>query len=218
MAERLQQEGDFKALPRFWTLKNTKSGAVAVNIEFLILEEHEGGEWASWSEFPDHHVYGDWWVVKRDGRPNQSAVDQLVSCLGWNGDLNAIFGDAPEQIVQINVKAEVYNGSTYYKATWMDEEGAAIGGGNFGADETERKALAGKFNSLLKAAASAKAKPKGKGPKGPKVKPGPKQTEEPADTAPCSKCGAVVPEGQLSEKDRVCLECDDIPFRSRPTV
>ena len=54
------------------------SQAVAVSMEILILEQLDGSKWASWSEYEEHNVYGDYYVVKKDGSVNATIVEQLV--------------------------------------------------------------------------------------------------------------------------------------------
>ena len=40
-----------------------------------------------------------WWVVKKDGTVNQSAVEQLKKSLGWNGDALAAAAKKPVNYV-----------------------------------------------------------------------------------------------------------------------
>ena len=177
MSTLLQQAGIFKVRTNNWEVYEAQSGAVAISLTFDILEELDTDRtWASWAEFGDHHVYGSWWVIKKDGTVNPGAIDQLVESLGWDGRLTSVAGDPPDKIVQVQVKEEVYEGVTRYKATWMNPEDFAGGSGG-GADEASVKALDARFGSLLRAAAgAAKPKPKAKAKKkGPaKKKAGPK--------------------------------------------
>lgn len=194
--KQLAQAGIFKVRPTHWEVYEAQSGAVAVSMTFLVLEElDESNQWASWDGYEGHQVYGSWWMIKKDGTVNVGAVEQLVECLGWNGNLTSVVGDPPPKTVQVTVKDEVYEGITRYKASWMNPEDFAGGGGSFGVDEVGVKALQSRFGSLLRAAAGTskpKAAPKKKAT-AKKTGPKPAGADNPAVT------GEPVPD-------------DDIPF------
>jgi hypothetical protein len=217
--KRLHQSGIFKASPQSWDVRTAQSGAVAINMGFLIAFELENDDWASWADFDQHMTYGDWWIIKKDGTINQQAVDQLVECLGWNGDLNSIVGPPPASLVQISVKEEMYKGEPQYKAAWMNPENYEGGGGFGGANASETQALVNRFGSLLKAAAaSSKAGapkepaskasgPKASGPKGPAA-------QEPPQLK-CAECGEMRSRDEILDSPNGalrCMKCDDIPF------
>ena len=151
MSTRLDREGLFKAVPVVWDVYEAKSGAVAVNIEFRILEQYDVGSWIDWRGCEEHIVLGAYYVVKKDGTVNTETVRQLVESLGWNGSLKSVVGDPPGVIVQIQVKQDDYEGKTRFNAGWMNP-------GNFSprstmpADDVTK--LDTRFGSLLRAAAS----------------------------------------------------------------
>jgi hypothetical protein len=171
MSRALDREGIFKAVPFKWDVQKAQSGAVAVSMGFEIKAQLDGSEWIDWSEYDAHHVYGSWWVVKRDGSVNQPAVEQLASCLGWTGRLSDVGGDAPEIVVQITVKEETFEGKTRIKATWMNPEDYVPEG--IGASDDEVREIEARFGSLLRAAASGAAKAKPKEPPPPQEGPPP---------------------------------------------
>ncbi len=107
---RLDRPGIFKARPLSWAVRTAESGAVSISAEYLVLAQLDGTEWIDWSEAEEHTVFGDTYVVKRDGTVNTSGVEQLVAALGWNGDLRSVVGRPPQVVVQINVKDEEYQG------------------------------------------------------------------------------------------------------------
>ncbi|MFH1011492.1 MAG: hypothetical protein V1784_09705 [bacterium] len=148
----LDREGTFKAKPLSWNVYEAKSGAVAVNITFLIIAQWNGNDWDSWAEYAST-CPGAFYVVKKDGTVNTVTVKQLSESLGWNGDLKA-FLDVPSEIeVQITVRAEDYNGATFYKAGWMNPGNHVP---SFGASPEDVVKLNTRFGSLLRAAAAAK--------------------------------------------------------------
>lgn len=157
----LDREGQFKVKPLSWNVYNAKSGAVAINIDFLVTAQWNGSDWDSWADYEPHAVRGAYYVVKKDGAINSETVSQLVNCLGWNGELAAVLQVPPDVVVQVAVRAEEYNGLTVYKAGWMS---AADSNPSYGASPAEVKALDGRFGSLLRAAAGMAKPPAAKLP------------------------------------------------------
>ena len=74
----LDRPGIFKAVPTAWKIRSYDSGAVAVSIQFLINAQLDGNEWVSWAEAEEHTVYGEFFVIKKDGTINQTIVTQLA--------------------------------------------------------------------------------------------------------------------------------------------
>ena len=110
---RLDRPGIFKARLLNWAVRTADSGAVAVAAEYLILAQLDGSEWIDWSGAEEHSVFGDTYVVKKDGTVHTSGVEQLVAALGWNGDLRSVVGRPPDVVVQVTVKEEEYQGKMY---------------------------------------------------------------------------------------------------------
>jgi len=188
----LSRPGIFKARPVAWSVKQFDSGSVAINMKFLVLAELDGKDWLSWSEYEEHHVYGDWFVVKKDGTINTDAVEQLVACIGWDASLGSIVGSPPDVVVQISVKPDEYRGETRYKASWMNPEDFVPA--PQGESPEEVRQLDARFGSLLRAAAgAAKAKPKAAKPKPATVPP-----SEPSGPAPLSDDGRPMVQNPIS--------------------
>ena len=155
----LDRAGIFKARAESWRVKTFQnSAAVAISVEFVVLAELNGGEWADWTGYDEVRVWGDFFVVKKDGSPNVKTVQQLAASLDWGGSLRQVASPPPRDlVVQITVKAEDYEGKTYYKASWLNP-------GDYtptpvGASEEEIGKLEARFGSLLKAAAGSAKKP-----------------------------------------------------------
>lgn len=159
---RLEKEGIFKAIPFSWDVRHTVSGSVSINFGFIIQSElnHATGDFDSWEEYGVYRTWGDWWVIKKDGKPNVAAIEQLARCLGWDGELNAVIGDPPKRVVQIKVVADEYQGRVSYKAQWMNPEDYKPEGGGLegAATEDQRRDLSNRFGGLLRAAAAAAKK------------------------------------------------------------
>lgn len=160
----LDRAGIFKAVLREWDIKAfSTSSSVAVSIGFTITAELDGEQWADWSEYEEHSVFGDFFVLKKDGTVNQTTVDQLVAAIDWDGDLKCIAETpAPPAIeVQITVKSEEYKGKTYFKVAWINPVDFVPSAAS-GASAEKVEEVNARFGSLLRAAAAgstAKRKP-----------------------------------------------------------
>ncbi len=154
---RLDRPGIFKARPLSWAVRTADSGAVAIAIEYVVLAQLDGTSWVDWSAADEHAVFGDTYVVKRDGTVHTSGVEQLAAALGWNGDLRAVAGAPPQVVVQITVKEEEYQGKKRLKVSWVNP-------GDYSprpeaASDSDVARLQVRFGSLLRAAAAVSAKP-----------------------------------------------------------
>ena len=164
---KLDREGTFMARPTTWGVKTSeKSASVAVNMGFVVTAQRDGDAWTDWTQYDEHTVYGDFWIIKKDGTINTTAVDALVKAFGpdsikWIGDLRKIDGPPPATDVQIVVRSEDYNGTTYYKVAFLNP--ADYEPQPYLADAATVGNLHGRFGSLLRAAASSSAQglPKG---------------------------------------------------------
>lgn len=198
---RLDRAGIFRARPLSWRMRNSDSSqAVAVSMEFLILEQLDGSKWASWSEYEEHNVYGDYYVVKKDGSVNATIVEQLVISLGWSGDLRDLAKAVPDVVVQITVKADEWGGQTRFKAEWLNP-GDYVPQSN-AASTGSLDAAQARFGSLLRAAAAGAKPPAPTTP--PPARPAP-SAPPPAKATPAQ---ADVPRNPISDEP---LD-DDLPF------
>lgn len=162
----LDRTGIFKANIISWGL--TKSGSSeshAVSMEFQIISQYVDGKWASWADYEEHGCRGDFWIIGKSGDVNEKAVDQLANAIGWMGALEDIQGDPPPCIVQIVVKDETYNGTTRYRAAFINHEDYVPKPSTL--DDATVKTLNTRYGSLLRAAAGAARKTR------PRVEPSP---------------------------------------------
>jgi len=149
----LDRTGIFKAVPKSWGIKTPEgSASVAVSIRFTITAQLEDRVWTDWTGFEEHTVYGDFWIVGKNGNVRPEAVEELVAALGWNGDLRSVKGSPPRVLVQITVKSEENNGTTYFKAAWIKPGDYSPHPGAAKAEDVA--GLQARYGSLLRAAAS----------------------------------------------------------------
>jgi len=176
----LTEEGDFRVRVYKYGLWEAKSKAVAVNMDFEVLEayDHEGQTWIDWRG-EDVFVGGAFWIVGKDGAINERQVESLVEHCGWNALMSDITaGTWKPTDCQVTVKKEEYQGNVRYKASFINAYDAQPGGrSNVTADAA--KSMDQSYGASLRAlAANAKAKKKPNGKPSSPSKPAPTSTEE----------------------------------------
>jgi hypothetical protein len=136
---------------------NDKSQSIALAIEFLITDKLEGDEWTDWTPYEDHTIIGWFYVVKRDGTPNDTTVENLARVLGWDGQFKSVEYPPARTPCQIVVEWDEYNGQKKLKVNWLNPVDHSPGLKN--ADPSKLAALDGRYGSLNRAIVSTVAKP-----------------------------------------------------------
>lgn len=196
---RLEREGIFKAKPLTWGVFQADSGAVGIQMSFLILAQLDGSEWVSWADAEDHTVYGTIWVVKKDGSIVVKNVEDMYAALGWEGGMAEVSGPVPDRVVQVTVKVEEYKGKTQYKVAFIAPENYVPG--PQGAAPEDVKKIDARFGSLLRAAAAGAKRAAGGG--------APKPAASASRAAPPPKHAAPTTKPDFPAP----AKADDIPFR-----
>lgn len=121
LKHRWDQEGQYRAFPIRWRLEEKQSGAAAIVFEFALKQQWHGDE-VGWSQEwgPGYYSEGRAWIVKKDGAMNEGAIENLAKCGLWNGDFDALEGRPPQVMVIVDVRAEAYEGKTYYRVAWIN--------------------------------------------------------------------------------------------------
>lgn len=150
---KLERAGKFLATLTAWRVKEFQSGAIAIGIEFSATDELFGDEW---NPISPATVFGDFWVVGKDGAANEKNVQRLAKAIGWDGRFASVTGTPPSVRVRITVQGEDYKGKTTFKVRWIDPATSEP-------DDRERSTDAGKldeqFGSKLQQALARKGKP-----------------------------------------------------------
>lgn len=158
---KLDRAGIFKAFPTAWALgdKSKDSQSVPVVTEFQVTACLDGNEWEDWSSYEPQTITCYTYIVNREGKINNSGVEQLVKALGWNGDPAAFAGPVPNVVAQIVVEQEEYKGSASLKVKWINPGDFILGPKTMANDALQdfRKV----FGSQMKAAAADVAKKNG---------------------------------------------------------
>lgn len=153
----LEQVGIFQAMPieggiRTYDLK----AVVAVEIKFLVIDwySQEAGQFEKWID-PDTWVWGRFFVVGKNGQPNEFACRSLKAAFDWDGRLESLHTMQAyrDRIVQITVEQEEFEGKVRYGVAFLNniDRPAEGGAGNTGVEEVRSlDALHGSaFRALL---------------------------------------------------------------------
>lgn len=156
---KLDRPGIFKATVLHWSFKAFPGKmSRAVNIGFKITAQlGDGNVWQDWSGYEDHTVYGDFFIVGKDGRVLVEQLERLSESLKWNGDVRDIPNGLPPEIeVQIKVEEEIYENKPRYKAMWINPK-EYTGGRHNQTDIEEVSNFHNQYGSQIRAAIGAKA-------------------------------------------------------------
>jgi hypothetical protein len=179
------REGTFRARLIQPGLRKGKSPSKSLGVTFVamldemwIADDEGGGHWEPWSQY-DMQAEGTSWIVKADGTVNSKAAESLVSHAGWSGDLSDVVeGRWKATPCQVVVKAEEYQGQTYFKVAFINSFDATPGGmGNVDPDEAKKlqDQLGSQFRAIASNAKRNTAPTTGKPSSPPKRAPGGKQ-------------------------------------------
>lgn len=90
MSNPCDRVGEWHVQPVAWYLERYDSGSVAVKMRFRALEflNEETSEWLPWTDY-DVEIIGTFFIVKKNGTPNDTTIASLVKAINWSGDLAA---------------------------------------------------------------------------------------------------------------------------------
>lgn len=119
----IDRPGTFKARVVDYGMSNSKTGTPQFEIEFAITSFYNNGDWEDWTDY-GIQTRGWFYPFTKQGKLNDTTVDQLMDSLGWDGlSISSLEkGDFAGMTVQINIKEDNYNGNTKLKVSWMNPE------------------------------------------------------------------------------------------------
>lgn len=149
----IDREGAFRVKVVDHALKEVPSGALAVNLMLEVLEQYDPSteQWIDWTESaPGYHVYGDYWVVGKDGSLKKAICQDLIRNAGWDGKLESVQDKDFDAWTPFQTKVE--KDGEYYRASFCNAYDSTPGGGGMKTlDDDRARAYAQKHGAALKA-------------------------------------------------------------------
>ncbi len=153
------QAGRYIARPRKWAVAPTGPNKISTFVcEFDLLNVQDGEEWPDIA--PEAlEITGYFYILKKDGQPNDFTIDSLEAALGWDGcDLDALNKtDWSQKEVQLTINEEEYQGKKKMKVGFINARDWA--GGGIEQDPQYVQSLAQKYGAVLRARKGVTAKP-----------------------------------------------------------
>jgi len=176
MGKPLEWEGQVRGRIVEYGLQKADSGAIAISV-VVALSDFWDADKQDWANLDDgYENRGDFWIVKKNGTLNQSAVDSLMRYCGWDGVLPSVTDGTWEPTpARFTLATDKFKDQVRYKISWAADYNTKPGVGNVSAEEARQlqNQYGSQFRALSGNVARNAAAPAGK-PKMP-VKP-------PADT------------------------------------
>lgn len=167
MSNPVDREGTFRATISAYGIQNAESGALGIALTFDLTELWQApadgaeGQWFPWSDY-GQQAQGTFWIIKKDGKPNTNAIEQLCKYAGWDGKLAPIAEEKWEPTpLQVVVKLETQKREgkpdrTEFRASFINDFHRVPGAmGNV--DAAKAAELDARFGGSLKAIASTVA-------------------------------------------------------------
>lgn len=159
MGVEVDRAGVFRGqIVEYWIVTAKESQSVAVGVQASLTEYWDEGQkgWVDWSPY-DVFASGRIWVIKKDGTPNQRAVENLVQIASWDGSFTSIHSKTWEPMRCVFViKAKEYQGQTTYEIDQLrDHDADPEKVGTFTLDDETIRKLQAQHGSALRAVASS---------------------------------------------------------------
>lgn len=120
MNKQCQTEGFYRIKITEYGLREADSGAVAISLKAELLEAFIDGEWVNWGH-AEEEADGDIWIVKKDGKCNDMAVESLAKFTGWDGDVESILNATWQPLqCQCQIKREEYKGVPRFRISFLN--------------------------------------------------------------------------------------------------
>jgi len=154
------EDGLYHGYPTSIAVNETgPNNLVTAVIDFSLVEQHRGNEWLDCSA-EALAITGYFYIEKRDGSLNTTAIDQLRAALGWDGvdpfwlQDNDLSGVA----VQVKLGFEEYEGKNRLKVQFLNPYGSTGGATEPGGDDV-RRSVAARLGAKLRANAGGTSRP-----------------------------------------------------------
>lgn len=146
----VDRPGTFRAQITEYGLKEMDSGSVAISLKATLSEMWDGDQWVEWLPY-GMEAAGDIWVIKKDGKANEKAVESLIRYAGWDTSFSAITeGSWKPTACQVDIKEEEYQQKKSLRISFLgayDRTPGAMGN----VDATKAADLDNRFGGTLRA-------------------------------------------------------------------
>lgn len=158
MAHEFDREGEFRGeIIDYGLQKARESESLSVALKVRILEAYnfETEQWDDWRAYEPYEGFGNVWIIKKDGSPNQNAIESLVKFAGWSGDIAEIVHKQWKPTpIRFSVAADTYKNETRYKVGFLGDYNSVPVFGIKSIAPDEAKSFQAKYQSQLRAIAS----------------------------------------------------------------
>jgi len=219
MSQPLDREGTFRGEIIEYSLYDSKTGAVGINLKARVDEQwnSETEAWDDWRQY-DVVAEGTIYIVsgnEKGNKPIPTSVEPLIQYAGWSGSIEDIAGENwAVTPCQFSVKEDSYKDQTRYKINFINEYDRVPGGGNVTPERAkELQAMYGsQFRALGGNVQRNAAPPAGK-LKAPVASKSPKAAQADRLAKPLKKGGpADVAACNQAFDEAMAEQTDDIPF------
>lgn len=195
------REGYYNAWPLSVGVDETGPNKLAtVTIQLRLFEElHRLDEGDVWTDIADEalEITGFFYLEKKDGSLNASAIESLKAAMGWDGRDPFWLQDADlsQKPVQVTLAFETYQGRDRIRVQWLNPYGREVqaGGVRRGNDDT-RRTISTRLGSKLRANAGGTTQPAQKPAGRPTAPPRPAPAPAPVKRPPVKKAEGATAE------------------------
>lgn len=131
---------------------NGLSLSIKVSADEVWMEPEGGGDqqWLDCSSW-DGHGEGYLVLVKKDGKINESQVQRLLKCAGWDGDFESIAEHRWQpKPIRFDIREDPYQGQINHRINWINDYDSDPGGGG-NVDVDRARSLNGQYGAALRA-------------------------------------------------------------------
>ena len=157
MSKVMTEPGIYRARIIASNVEEKDTGSVRFGAQYEAYQYKEGGQWHD-LDTPET-IFGDVWIVKKDGTLNDQSIKRLMEAIEWDGASFSALADTDWSgtEVQITVGEEEYEGKVRPKMQWLNHRD--FEGGMKSSDATTLGSLDNRFGSQLRALSGGAKKP-----------------------------------------------------------
>ena len=123
------REGRWRAYPVEWSVQEIGDSKLCTLVMSFKMSQWHGSlnvgdpeEWQDWRGYDDQTITGYFYLERKNGSPNEHAINSIKEALGWDGlDIEALQNnDWSETCIQLTLGYETWEGKTRLKVQWLN--------------------------------------------------------------------------------------------------